>query len=116
MRKPFIVIATLVVLGTLTYCSSSKKAAAKSVAYYTSDIAPIMDKQCGPCHIPAQKGNKKPYDTYDKVKADIDAILFRVQLDSTDKRVMPKMKPHLDAATIALLKKWKEDGLNETKP
>ena len=111
-------MAAIVALGTLTYCGSSKKtaAAAKPVVAYSSEIASIMEAQCAPCHFPAKKGNKKPLDTYAAVKENIDEILVRIQLDSTDKKVMPKMKPHLDAATIATIKNWKESGMVETKP
>jgi hypothetical protein len=32
-----------------------------------------------------QRGNKKPYDNYANVKADIEEILRRIQLNPTDK-------------------------------
>lgn len=121
VRKPLIVIASLVLVGTLTYCSSSKNASGgskskKSVVAYSSDIAPILEAQCAPCHFPGKGGNKKPYDNLANVKADIDEILVRIQLDSTDRKFMPKKKPKLDAQTIATIKQWKADGLLETKP
>jgi len=118
VRKPLIVIAGIVALGTLSYCGSSKKAtaAAKPVIAYSSEVAPIIEAQCAPCHFPAKKGNKKPLDTYAALKENIDEVLVRIQLDSTNKKVMPKMKPHLDEATIALIKNWKESGMMETKP
>jgi hypothetical protein len=39
-----------------------------------------------------QKGNKKPYDNYANVKADIDEMLRRIQLNPTDKGFMPFKK------------------------
>lgn len=111
----------MALVGTLTYCSSTKNASSgsapkKSVVAYATDIAPIIETQCAPCHIPAKGGNKKAYDNIANVKADIDEILIRVQLDSTDRKFMPKKKPKLDPHTIDLLKQWKKDGLLETKP
>jgi cytochrome c553 len=117
VRKPLIILAAIALVATLSYCSSSKKASSsKRIVAYDTDIAPIMETQCAPCHIPAKKGNKKPYDNLANVKADIDEILMRVQLDSTDKKFMPKKKPKLDDATIATLKAWKEGGMLATKP
>ena len=121
VRKPLIIVAGILVVGTLSYCGSSKKTAAsappaKPVIAYTTDIAAVIDAKCSPCHIPAKNGNKKPLDTYASVKANIDDILVRVQLDSTHKNFMPRKKPKLDDATIALLKEWKAGGMLESKP
>ena len=121
MRKPLIIVASILIVGTLSYCGSSKKTAAsappaKPVIAYSSDIAAVMETKCAPCHIPAKNGNKKPLDTYASVKTNIDDILVRVQLDSTHKDFMPRKKPKLDDATIALLKEWKAGGMVESKP
>ena len=104
----------------LTYCSSSKKAArqaaqeaATAKVTYTSSVAPIISAACTPCHI-AGKGNKKPYDNYANVKADIDDILRRVNLNPTDRGFMPfKRSYKLGADTIAIFQKFKDDGALE---
>ena len=122
MRKPLIIIACILAVGTLSYCGSSKKTAsapaapAKPSIAYTNDIAAVIDAKCAPCHFPAKNGNKKPLDTYAAIKTNIDDILVRIQLDSTNKDFMPRKKPKLDDATINLLKEWKASGMLESRP
>jgi uncharacterized membrane protein len=115
--KKFYVFAAIAILSiALTYCSSAKKAAkaaATSKATYTSTMAPVVAASCAPCHI-AGKGNKKPYDNYANVKTDIDEIIRRIDLNPGDKGFMPfRRATKLSADTIAMFKKFKEDGLLE---
>ncbi len=114
MRK-FYAIAGLAILTLgLTYCSSSKKAAkAVPKTTYSANIAPVVASSCAPCHI-AGKGNKKPYDNYANVKADIDEILKRINLNPTDKGFMPfRRTTKLAADTVAIFEKFKTDGVLE---
>lgn len=100
----------------LTYCSSSKKAIATAVpkTTYASTLSPVIADKCSPCHIPSKGGNKKAYDNYTNVKADIDEIIRRLELNPADKGFMPFKKPHqLSADTLAIFKKFKEDGALE---
>ena len=108
-----IVIAFTSVL--LTYCSSSKKAARMKVPKltYTTDLSVVIMNNCVPCHVPAKGGNKKPYDNFANVKTDIDEMLRRIQLNPTDRGFMPFKKTRLSDSTIAVFKKWKDDGMLE---
>ena len=100
----------------LTYCSSAKKAAKAAAAAkttYSTAVAPVVAATCSPCHI-SGKGNKKPYDNYANVKTDIDEILRRIQLNPSDRGFMPfRRATQVAADTIAIFKKFKEDGLLE---
>ena len=113
------VFAGIAILSlALTYCSSSKKAAkaaaAAPKATYTSTLSPVMAEKCSPCHFPSKGGNKKAYDNYANVKADIDEIIRRIELNPTDRGFMPFRRPFkLAADTIAVFKKFKEDGALE---
>ena len=116
MKKIYVFVGLAILTVGLTYCSSSKKAARKAAAAkttYSSAVAPVISAACAPCHI-AGKGNKKPYDNYANVKTDIDEILRRIDLNPTDKGFMPfKRATKLGADTIALFKKFKDDGALE---
>lgn len=114
--KKFYVFAGMAVLSlALTYCSSSKKAiAAAPKTTYSSAVASVISEKCSPCHIPSKGGNKKPYDNYANVKADIDEIIRRIELNPADKGFMPFKKSfNLAADTIAVFKKFKADGALE---
>lgn len=116
MKKIYMFAGMAILTIGLTYCSSSKKAAKQAAAAkttYTSTVAPIISTACAPCHI-AGKGNKKPYDNYANVKADIDSIIRRINLNPTDRGFMPFRRSYkLGADTIAILQKFKDDGALE---
>jgi hypothetical protein len=112
-------IQLLVILGItsllLTYCSASKRAAKRiPKTTYSTDLTIVIAAYCAPCHLPAKGGNKRPYDNYANVKADIDEIIKRIELNPTDKGFMPfKKKEKLNDSAITVFKKWKADGMLE---
>lgn len=115
MKKIYVFAGMAVLAIGFTYCTSSKKAAAVvPKATYATTLSPVIMDKCSPCHIPSKGGNKKPYDNYANVKADIDEIIRRIELNPTDKGFMPFKKPAKMAAdTIAIFKKFKDDGTLE---
>jgi uncharacterized membrane protein len=116
--KKFPVIASMIALAVVFYnCHSTKKATSSApppvATTYNAKVKDVIVANCSPCHIEG-KGNKKPYDNFTNVKADIDDILRRIQLNPTDKGFMPfKKAAKLDDATIAVFTKFKADGLME---
>ncbi|HMT75158.1 MAG TPA: hypothetical protein PKA77_13885 [Chitinophagaceae bacterium] len=112
----FVIIAGLLSMSfLLVYCNPSKKAAKTVVKTgYANDISALVVSNCSPCHIPANGGKKKPYDSYANVKTDIDEIIRRIELNPGEKGFMPMRKTtKLSDSVIAVFKKWKEDGLGE---
>jgi len=112
MKKIYVFAGLAILTLGLTYCSSSKKAAAAiPKTTYAATLTPIISEKCAPCHIPSKGGNKKAYDNYANVKADIDEMIRRIELNPTDKGFMPfKKTEKLPADVIAVFKKFKEDG------
>ena len=122
MKKIYVFAGMAVLALGLTYCSSSKKAAKKAAeaaaavpkTTYMTHVSTIIAGSCSPCHIPSKGGNKKAYDNYANVKADIDSIIRRIELNPTDRGFMPfKKTEKLPADVIAVFKKFKEDGALE---
>ena len=114
MKKIYVFAGMAVLALGLTYCSSSKKAAKVPKTTYTENLSTVIAGNCSPCHIPAKGGNKKPYDNYANVKADIDSMLRRIQLNPTDRGFMPfKKTEKLPADVIAVFQKFKDDGALE---
>jgi hypothetical protein len=122
MKKIYVFAGMAVLALGLTYCSSSKKAARKAAetaaavpkTTYTANVSTVIAGNCAPCHIPSKGGNKKPYDNYANVKADIDEMIRRIELNPTDRGFMPfKKTERLPADVIAVFKKFKEDGALE---
>lgn len=116
MKKVYVFAAIGIISTALTYCTSAKKAAkaaATAKSTYAATVAPVVASSCSPCHITG-KGNKKPFDNYANVKSDIDEIIRRIELNPGEKGFMPfRRATKLSADTIAIFKKFKEDGLLE---
>ena len=115
MRKYTVVALLAVVSIVFSYCSGSKKAAKASpkLSFENSMHSTIVG-YCSPCHIPEKGGKKKAYDNYANVKTDIDEIIRRIEMSPTEKGFMPfKKTEKLSDSTIAIFKKWKEDGMLE---
>ena len=79
---------------------------------YEKDIRPIMLNSCTPCHFPEQ-GKKKMLDTYAATRDNINDIIQRVQLPTTEEKYMPfrSKKPALTADQVKLLKDWVKQGM-----
>jgi hypothetical protein len=101
-----------IIIFVFSNCSSSKKLAATPKLTYETDLKAVIQNNCSPCHFPP-KGNKKPFDSYANVQANIDEMIRRIELNPTDKGFMPFKKPKLNDSTIAVFKKWRADGLLE---
>ena len=115
MRKYTVVSLLVIVSIVFSYCSSSKKAAKETAKLsFENSVHSTIVGYCSPCHIPEKGGKKKAYDNYANVKADIDEIIRRLELNPSEKGFMPfKKTEKLSDSTIAIFKKWKEDGMLE---
>lgn len=82
---------------------------------YTTDIKPLIERSCMPCHAPENKHDLKLLDTYSAVSKEAKEILKLVQLPQEEKMFMPyKLKKQpLSEEEISLVKKWVEEGKPE---
>ena len=117
MKKTFIIccsIALIFAISCTKKMASNKTVAKKeSSVTYATGVKAILEAKCAPCHIPAKGGNKAPLDNYASSSRMIDDIIRRVELAPGTRGFMPMRNPALPTEEIALLKKWKEDGLKE---
>jgi len=117
MKRFFTILGAVAFLGSLQYCSPAKKSAAKQPEVpkltFAANVLPLIQMKCSPCHI-APDGKKKHYVTYDVVKADIDSMIRRVNLNPGEKGFMPfKKTEKIPDSLIAVFVKWKADGMLE---
>lgn len=116
--KKIVGLSFSVLALSLTFCKSSKETTTSTntkqapTVTYLQDIQPIMAANCAPCHFPP-KGNKKPLDNYADVKAEVDDIIKRIQLNPGDHGYMPAKRPKLSDETIQTIKTWKAEGTPE---
>ena len=116
MKKYFVLTGIAIIAIVFSNCNSAKKTAVTVVpkSTYTTDVSAVLMSNCAPCHIPAKGGNKKPYDNFANTKADIDEIIRRIEMNPGERGFMPfKKTAKLSDSTIALFKKWRDDGLLE---
>jgi mono/diheme cytochrome c family protein len=115
MKKIYFLSVIALAVFILSNCGSSKKVASADAPKLTYDanIHTLVETNCSPCHIPAKGGRKKAYDSFASVQGDIDEIIRRIQLNPGERGFMPFKGAKLSDSTVALFKKWKEDGLTE---
>jgi uncharacterized membrane protein len=117
--KKTILFFTLIAAISLPFCTTSKNAAGDKKKVepkisYATDVSPILQERCTPCHFP-NGGKKKYLDTYAAVSENIDEILYRIQLPSDSTRFMPwrsKNEP-LNDSLIQVIKMWKSQNMPE---
>jgi hypothetical protein len=113
MKKVVLFSLFAVVVTAFQFCHSTKSAqSAVTRTSYASNVQPIIQANCSPCHIPPQ-GRAKALNTYDAAKANIDNILTRINRNPDEKGFMPMKHPKLPDSTIAVFARWKEAGLPE---
>jgi ABC-type Fe3+-hydroxamate transport system substrate-binding protein len=127
MKKLFVFSLLLATVIVFSYCSSTKKTTSTSsttvaevpkepvkvTSLYAGNVETVLLSKCSPCHFPPG-GNKLPLNTFASVKANIDEIIKRIELNPMDRGFMPFKKPaKLDSATINIFKQWKADGMIE---
>lgn len=79
---------------------------------YLVNVQGIITANCSPCHFPP-KGFKKPLNTYDSARLNIDEIIARIQKQPNEKGFMPFKHSKLSDSTIMVFVNWKKDGLIE---
>lgn len=115
MKKTSIV---LMLIGITLFTACSKKNSASKApkiipTTYATNIAPLLQAKCSPCHIPSKGGNKANFENYESAKKFGAGILARVQLNPGERGFMPMRKEKLSVEEIAVIKKWNEEGLLE---
>lgn len=110
-------ICMLIILLTgLAACSKKTTSGTGSTAVsptalkmYETDVKPIVEAKCTPCHIPSKGGMKGALDNAEAAKKHIDDMIRRVQLSPNDHDYMPfkGKKEALTEQEIATLKSWK---------
>ena len=114
MKKTTLLFLLCTIIA-LPFCKTSKTATGKNMkeptVNYMADVAPILGMHCTPCHFPPT-GQKLPLNTFEAVRTNVDAILYRTQLPHDDPKFMPfKMKKEpLSDSLINVIKRWKEQG------
>lgn len=104
---------TTVVLSSVAPLLSSADSYSSPVTYQ-QNIRPIFEAHCLSCH-GNRESKKRQLHTYETVKEKIDDILYRVQLEPSNRKFMPyKMRQApLTRVQIAVLQAWKDGGMVE---
>lgn len=113
------VVSIFAILILFQFCKPSQLSTnsptattASVTVFYEKDIKPIMVASCTPCHFPEQ-GKKKMLDTYASTKENIEEIIKRLELPTTDEGFMPfrSKRPPLTADQVKLFQDWVKQGM-----
>ena len=120
MKSLFTVI-TLVTLIVFVSCAKKTTSAGSTATEtpkakatsYTTDVLPLLQAKCSPCHFPSKGGNKANFETYASASKFGSEMVTRVQKNPGERGFMPMRNPKLSDTDIALLKKWVDGGMAE---
>jgi hypothetical protein len=106
----------LTLAGITVFAACTKKASPGNTAKqttYATDIVPLIQAKCAPCHLPSKGGFKANFENYEGAKKYGAAMLARVLLNPTDRGFMPFKHDKLPAEEIAIIKNWVDQGMLE---
>jgi mono/diheme cytochrome c family protein len=112
MKKTLFVL-TMIGITVFAACTKKASPAKAKPTTYTTDLAPLMQAKCAPCHLPSKGGRKADFETYAGAKKYGADMLARVMLNPGDRGFMPFKHDKLPAEEIAIIKKWVDDGMLE---
>jgi hypothetical protein len=114
--KNAILVLTLITITVFAACSKKNNASKVPKVIpttYTTDVLPLIQAKCTPCHLPSKGGFKANFENYEGAKKYGTYMLARVQLNPGDRGFMPFKHEKLSAEEIVVLKKWVDQGLLE---
>jgi hypothetical protein len=115
MKNVFFAV-TLMSIVIFAACSK-KNSASKTPKFipttYTTDMVPLIQAKCAPCHLPSKGGFKASFENYEGAKKYGVEMLARVQLNPGDRGFMPFKHEKLTAEEIVIIKKWIDQGMLE---
>ena len=115
-------LAPIVSIALLSFVSCAKKTSSPGSASeppkpkataYTTDVLPLLQAKCSPCHFPSKGGNKANFETYASAAKFGAEILVRIQKNPGERGYMPMRNPKLADTEISLVKKWIDGGMAE---
>jgi mono/diheme cytochrome c family protein len=116
MRNKLSILYVLAIMISLNSCKKEDDAPVVPKTTFV-DVTKILATNCAPCHVANSGANfdarVKHVDNYTIAKGAATFILDRIQRDPTAAGFMPRGKPKLSEADIAVIKKWIDDGLLE---
>jgi len=114
--KKISLVLTVIIVALFAACSQ-KNSASKTPKVipttYTTDMMPLIQAKCSPCHVPSKGGNKASFENYESAKKYSGDMLARVQLVPGQRGFMPMKHEKLTAEEIVVIKKWIDQGLLE---
>ncbi len=118
--KNIFVIATLFIV--LIFAACAKKTTPTQTAAeppktkatsFVTDVQPLIQAKCSPCHLPSKGGFKTSFETYAAAQKYAAAMVVRIEKNPGESGFMPFKQTKLSAEEIAVFKKWVSDGALE---
>ncbi|MCB9034918.1 MAG: hypothetical protein H6553_13860 [Chitinophagales bacterium] len=118
MKKVIGIIVASIVLVSCNATKKASKTASEDVKLniysFKEDVLPIFTASCSPCHTNPE-GKHVYLEDHMVAIENIDDILTRVQLPTTDEKFMPfkSKKAPLTEEQIKIIRDWKLSGMQE---
>jgi hypothetical protein len=112
--KENLLVLMLTVFTVFAACSKkSNPGKTAKPTTYTTDLVPLIQAKCSPCHLPSKGGFKANFENYEGAKKYGPDMLTRVMLNPGERGFMPFKHDKLPAEEIAIIKNWVDGGMLE---
>jgi hypothetical protein len=106
-------LTVIIIFAACSKKNSASKTPKVIPTTYLTDMMPLIQAKCSPCHLPSKGGNKASFENYEGVKKYGVEMLARVQLNPGERGFMPFKHEKLTPVEIVTIKKWIEQGMLE---
>ena len=113
MKKFFLPVSLLIFLIFAACSHKSTPTVAVTKVNYTTDVLPMIQSKCTPCHLPSKGGFKANFENYINAQLFGTAMVTRIELDPSARGFMPFKNSKLTVDEINVFKNWVRDGLME---
>jgi mono/diheme cytochrome c family protein len=113
MKKIFFFFTFLFLISSCANDSENDLINVPDTVTYNNSVKAIIDANCIGCH-----GNTNPLanlslTNFSQVQEEVDSIIERIELPQGTTGLMPQSGTRLPQNSIDIIKKWRDDGLNE---
>jgi mono/diheme cytochrome c family protein len=113
MKKIFFFFTFLFLISSCANDSENDLINVPDTVTYNNSVKAIIDANCIGCH-----GNTNPLanlslTNFSQVQEEVDNIIERIELPQGTTGLMPQSGTRLPQNSIDIIKKWRDDGLNE---
>jgi mono/diheme cytochrome c family protein len=113
MKKIFFFFTFLFLISSCANDSENDLINVPDTVTYNNSVKAIIDANCIACHGNSSPAANLSLTNYNQVADSVDDIIDRIERPQGAQGMMPQSGTRLPQSSIDIIKKWRDDGLDE---